>query len=238
MDMEQDRLYQEIPHYFQEEDHPMAKICESFDSFFESWGQPLWRLCFVITRGRAPADELAFQALLRLGAAKNPGIGAQEARMLLFERAVYLGFDYFGHKPHRLPKIETIKNGRLIFPVTDGLYALMKLPLARRCALCLLAEGFTQAEIAAILHVRPAKAARLCADPGIARWREDVLAVAHTDEDAQRLSDRVYERFAVRSVGVENAIHAVRQGFDRIAPFLALAVLALFAFSIWYVGRL
>lgn len=238
MDMEQDRLYQEIPHYFQEEDHPMAKICESFDSFFESWCQPLWRLCFVITRGRAPADELAFQALLRLGAAKNPGIGAQEARMLLFERAVYLGFDYFGHKPHRLPKIETIKNGRLIFPVTDGLYALMKLPLARRCALCLLAEGFTQAEIAAILHVRPAKAARLCADPGIARWREDVLAVAHTDEDAQRLSDRVYERFAVRSVGVENAIHAVRQGFDRIAPFLALAVLALFAFSIWYVGRL
>ena len=238
MDMEQDRLYQEIPHYFQEEDHPMAKICESFDSFFESWRQPLWRLCFVITRGRAPADELAFQALLRLGAAKNPEIGAQEARMLLFERAVYLGFDYFGHKPHRLPKIETIKNGRLIFPVTDGLYALMKLPLARRCALCLLAEGFTQAEIAAILHVRPAKAARLCADPGIARWREDVLAVAHTDEDAQRLSDRVYERFAVRSVGVENAIHAVRQGFDRIAPFLALAVLALFAFSIWYVGRL
>ena len=238
MDMEQDPLYQEIPHYFQEEDHPMAKICESFDSFFESWRQPLWRLCFVITRGRAPADELAFQALLRLGAAKNPGIGAQEARMLLFERAVYLGFDYFGHKPHRLPKIETIKNGRLIFPVTDGLYALMKLPLARRCALCLLAEGFTQAEIAAILHVRPAKAARLCADPGIARWREDVLAVAHTDEDAQRLSDRVYERFAVRSVGVENAIHAVRQGFDRIAPFLALAVLALFAFSIWYVGRL
>ena len=54
----------------------------------------------------------------------------------------------------------------------------------------------------------------------------------------QRLSDRVYERFAERSVGVENAIHAVRQGFDRVAPFLALAVLALFAFSIWYVGRL
>ena len=146
--------------------------------------------------------------------------------MLLFERAVYLCFDYCGHKPHRLPKIETIKNGRLIFPVTDGLYALMKLPLARRCALCLLAEGFTQAEIAQILLVRPAKAARLCADPGIPHWREDVLAIAQTDEDAQRLSDRIYERFAERSVGVENAIHAVRQGFDRVAPFLALAVLA------------
>lgn len=216
----------------------MAKICDAFDSFFESWQQSVWRLCFIVTRGRAPADELAFQAFLRLGAAKDPRIGKEDARMLLFERAVYLGFDYYGHKPHRLPKIETIKNGRLIFPVTDGLYALMKLPLARRCALCLLAEGFTQAEIAQILHVRPAKAARLCADPGIPHWREDVLAVAQTDEDTQRLSDRIYERFAERSVGVENAIHAVRQGFDRIAPYLALAVLALFAFSIWYVGQL
>ena len=216
----------------------MAKICASFDSFFESWHQPLWRLCFIITRGRAPADELAFQALLRLGAAKDPHIGEQDARMLLFERAVYLGFDYFGHRPHRLPKIETIKNGRLIFPVTDSLYALMKLPLARRCALCLLAEGFTQEEIAAALRVRPAKAARLCADPGIPHWREDLLAVAMPEEDVQALCDRVYERFAERSVGVENAIHAVRQGFDRIAPLLALAVLALFAFSVWYVGRL
>ena len=216
----------------------MSKICDAFDSFFDFWQQPLWRLCFIITRGRAPADELAFQALLRLGAAKDPHIGEQDARMLLFERAVYLGFDYFGHRPHRLPKIETIKNGRLIFPVTDGLYALMKLPLARRCALCLTAEGFTQEEIAAILRVRPGKAARLCADPGITHWREDVMAVAQEEDDVQRLSDRVYERFAERSVGVENAIHAVRQGFDRVAPFLALAVLALFAFSIWYVGRL
>ena len=64
------------------------------------------------------------------------------------------------------------------------------------------------------------------------------MAVAQEEDDVQRLSDRVYERFAERSVGVENAIHAVRQGFDRVAPFLALAVLALFAFSIWYVGRL
>ena len=216
----------------------MSKICTAFDSFFDSWQQSVWRLCFIITRGRAPADELAFQALLRLGAAKNPDIGEAQARMLLFERAVYLGVDYYGHRPHRLPKIETIKNGRLIFPVTDGLYALMKLPLPRRCALCLAAEGFTQAEIAAILHVRPERAARLCEEPGIAHWREDVLAIAHTDEDAQALSDRVYERFAERSVGVENAIHAVRQGFDRIAPYLALAVLALFAFSVWYVGRL
>lgn len=216
----------------------MAKICDAFDSFFDSWHQPLWRLCFLITRGRAPADELAFQAFLRLGAAKDPHIGQAQARMLLFERAAYLGADYFSHKPHRLPKLDTIRNQQLCFPVTDGLYALMKLPLPRRCALCLSAEGFTPEEIASLLHVRPARAQRLCAEPDIPNWREELRSVTHTQEDAQALSDRIYQRFAERSVGVENAIHAVRQGFDRIAPFLALAVLALFAFSVWYVGHL
>lgn len=216
----------------------MAKICDEFDSFFDAWHQALWRLCFLITRGRAPADELAFQTFLRLGAAKDPHLGAEQARMLLFERAVYLGTDYFIHRPHRLPKRETIQRGELCFPVTEGLYKLMKLPLSRRCALCLWAEGFTPEEIAGLLHVRPARVLRLCADPGIPNWREELLAVAHTEEDAQALSDRIYERFAQRSVGVENAIHAVRQGFDRIAPFLALAVLALFALSLWYVSRL
>ena len=52
------------------------------------------------------------------------------------------------------------------------------------------------------------------------------------------LFDRIYQRFAERSVGVENAIHAVRQVFDRVAPFLALGVLALFALSLWYVSRI
>lgn len=216
----------------------MAKLCDEFDSFFDSWHQSVWRLCFLITRGRTPADELAFQTFLRLGAAKDPHLGTEQARLLLFERAVYLGTDYFIHKPHRLPRLETIRQGDLCFPVTEGLYRLMKLPLSRRCALCLWAEGFTPEQIAEILHVRPARALRLCADPGIPNWREELLAVSHTDEDAGILSDRIYERFAQRSVGVENAIHALRQGFDRIAPFLALAVLALFAFSIWYAGYL
>ena len=211
----------------------MAKICNEFDSFFDAWHQPLWRLCFLITRGKAPAEELAFQTFLRLGAAKESGLGMEQARTLLFERAVYLGTDYFIHRPHRLPRRENMG-----IAVTEGLYRLMKLPLNRRCALCLSAEGFTPEEIAGLLHVRPARARRLCADPGIPHWREDLLAVCHSEEDAQLLNDRIYERFSQRSVGVENAIHAIRQGFDRIAPYLALAVLALFALSIWYVSRL
>lgn len=214
----------------------MLNILTSFDSFFEKWHEPLWRLCFVIGRGRAPADELAFQALLRLGAAKDADIGEREARLLLFGAAVRQGEDYFARKPHRLPRREASQRG-LDFPVTDGLYALMKLPLPRRCALCLSAEGFTTAEIAAVLRVSEARAKRLCDDPGIALWREGLLAARQTDEDARLLSDRVYERFEVRSVGVENAIHGVRQGFDRAVPVLAVIVLAIFALSIWYVSR-
>lgn len=214
----------------------MSNILALFDSFFEKWHEPLWRLCFVMARGRAPADDLAFQALLRLGAAKDPDIGENEARLLLFGAAVRQGEDYFARKPHRLPRPEAIRRG-LGFPLTDGLYALMKLPLTRRCALCLDAEGFSTAEIAAILRVSEARAKRLCADPGIAGWREGLLAAGQTEEDARLLSDRVYERFEVRSVGVENAIHGVRQGFDRAVPVLAVVVLVIFAISIWYVSR-
>lgn len=211
----------------------MAKICNEFDIFFNSWHQSLWRLCFVITRGKAPAQELAFQALLRLGAAKEENLEENQAKKLLFERAVYLGTDYYIHKPHRLPKRENMG-----LPVSEGLYALMKLPLNRRCALCLMAEGFSPEQLPQLLHVRPSRAQSLCAEPEIPNWRQELGQISLSEQDAQALSDRVYERFAERSVGVENAIHAVRQGFDRIAPLLALAVLALFALSVWYVSRL
>lgn len=160
-------------------------------------------------------------------------MGMEQARTLLFERGVYLGTDYFIHRPHRLPKRENMG-----IAVAEGLYRLMKLSLNRRCALGLSAEGFLPEEIAGLLHVSAARARRLCEDPGIPNWREELLALSLPEEDAQLLSDRIYERFSQRSVGVENAIHAIRQGFDRVAPYLALAVLALFALSIWYVSRM
>ena len=48
-----------------------------------------------------------------------------------------------------------------------------------------------------------------------------------------RTSDEIYARFAERSVGVENRIHDFRIGFDKIAPYLALAVLAIFAIAVF-----
>ena len=47
------------------------------------------------------------------------------------------------------------------------------------------------------------------------------------------MSDEIYARFAERSVGVENRIHDFRIGFDKIAPYLALTVLAIFAIAVF-----
>ena len=55
------------------------------------------------------------------------------------------------------------------------------------------------------------------------------------DGFAEQLSDRVYDRFSERSVGLENALHAIRMRFAGVAPLLALLVLLFFIFCVWYV---
>lgn len=52
------------------------------------------------------------------------------------------------------------------------------------------------------------------------------------------MNDRIWQRFSERSVGFENSIHQARRTFDRIAPWLALAALALFAFAYWYTDHI
>ena len=69
-------------------------------------------------------------------------------------------------------------------------------------------------------------------------WQEAVDSVLLTEDEQYVMNDRIVERFAERSVGVENFIHDARNLFDRAAPWLALAVLALFAVSVLYTGSL
>lgn len=214
----------------------MSKICDSFDAFFETWHAPLWRLCLLITRDRQGADEAAFQALLRLGAAKNPAISEEEARSLLFTSALRLCSDYYLKKMRHRPKRDRLAES-LPWPLSDALWALLALPERRRAMLGLLAAGFSQEEAAQLLHISPAHAARLSAAPDIPCWEDALRDAVPDDSMAQLLSDRIYERFEVRSVGIENAIHDARHAFDRAAPVLALIVLAIFALSIWYVSR-
>ena len=126
----------------------------------------------------------------------------------------------------------------LLFAVTDALYALLRLPFRRRAALALSQFGFSGTELAQILGISEAAAAKLAADPAIPGWQDALASTALTEDEALIMNDRIYTRFAERSVGVENAIHDARNAFDRALPYLALSVLAFFAFAVWYVQHL
>lgn len=212
-------------------------MCSGFDIYFDKWHEQIGALCFVLTRSRRGADYAAFQAFLRLGGAKNAEIGEPEARLLLFGSAVRLCDDFYLKKLRRKPRRSDLQAMDLPFPVTDSLTALLSLGFARRAALALAHFGFSREEIAGLLRRSPRAAGNLLAAPGIPGWEEALDALRMGEDEAAALSDRIYERFAVRTVSVENAIHDARNAFDRLAPLLALGVLALFAFAVWYVSR-
>lgn len=215
----------------------MSKICAHFDTYYEKWNGQIGALCYLLCRDRAGANDVAFQSFLRLGGTKNTEIGEQDAKFLLYNSAVRLCDDYYLKKMRRMPSRKALAGADLPFPVTDALYALLRLPFKRRAALALTQFGFSQEELAGILGVRASAAAKLTADPGIAGWQEALAGMMLTEDEALMMSDRIYTRFAERSVGVENAIHDARNAFDRALPYLAAAVLAVFAVAIWYVKR-
>ena len=208
-----------------------------FYAYYDKWSAQIGALCYLLCRSRRDSLDVAFQSLLRLGGAKDTEIGADDARMLLFKSAVRLSDDYYLKKMRRLPSRKKLNAQQLPFPMTDNLHAFLKLPFKKRAALTLSRFGFSSSEIADILRVSPQAAASLLADPGIADWESIIHAVQLTEDEQYVMSDRIVERFAERSVGVENFIHDARNLFDRTAPGLALGVLALFACCIWFVSR-
>ena len=215
----------------------MSKICTHFDTYYEQWHREIGALCYILCRDRAGSRDVAFQTFLRLGGAKDSEIGEEDAKFLLYNSAVRLCDDYYLKKMHRMPGRKTLEAQDLPFPVTDALYALMRLPFRRRAALALMQFGFSQDELAKVLGVRASSVQRLTSDPGIPDWQSALESTKLTEDEALVMSDRIYTRFAERSVGVENAIHDARNLFDRVAPWLALGVLLLFAFSVWFVSR-
>ena len=215
----------------------MSKICMHFDTYYEQWHREIGALCHLLCRNRSDSLDVAFQTFLRLGGAKDAEIAEHEAKMLLFKSAVRLCDDYYLKKMRLAPSRKKLAAASLPFAVTDAHHALLRLPFRRRAALALMQFGFSNDELAEILGVRAASFARLTAEPGIADWQDALESMKLTEDEALIMSDRIYTRFAERSVGVENAIHDARNAFDRALPYLALAVFALFAVAIWYVRR-
>ena len=215
----------------------MSKICTHFDTYYEQWNREIGALCHLLCRNRTQSLDVAFQTFLRLGGAKDAEIEKQGAKMLLFKSAVRLCDDYYLKKLRLAPSRKALAAASLPFAVTDAHQALFRLPFRRRAALALKQFGFSDNELAEILGVRAASIARLTAEPDIAGWQNALESMKLTEDEALMMNDRIYTRFAERSVGVENAIHDARNAFDRALPYLALAVFALFAAAIWYVKR-
>ena len=215
----------------------MSKICTHFETYFDQWHREIGALCYILCRDRAGSLDVAFQTFLRLGGAKDADIAQQDARFLLYNSAVRLCDDYYLKKMRRMPSRKKLEAQDLPFPVTDALLSLMRLPFRRRAALALTQFGFSQDEIAKILGIRAAAVRKLIDDPGIPDWQSALESIKLTEDEALIMNDRIYTRFAERSVGVENAIHDARNAFDRALPYLAAAVLAICALSIWYVRR-
>ena len=210
----------------------MHAVCEGFDDFFSAWHADVYRLCFAMTASAKDARDLTFKTFLRLGAAKDPKIKEKGAKFLLFSSGYTLCVDFFGKKMRRMPSRKALEAMNLPFPVTDNLCVLLKYPLARRGALCLAQIGFSEAEIAKIAGKSAAQFA--CAStPETAAARKAVSSIVCAEDDADAMSDEIYTRFEERSVGVENAIHDFRIRFDRLAPYLALAVLTVFAVAVY-----
>lgn len=194
----------------------MSAICHSFDRYFSLWHQDLYRLCLSITRNPNDARDLTFESFLRLGAAKDPDIEKDDAKALLFSSAVKLGEDYYLRKMRRAPK----KNDSAL----SGFY---RLPLKTRMACALSLAGFSQSDIQQMTHAHRAD------KPVPSNYMAALSDVCLAEDDVLILSDSIYERFSERSVGVENTLHALHFGFARLAPFLAVLVLALFALAIF-----
>ena len=210
----------------------MHAVCEDFDKYFSAWNQDVYRLCFAMVGKAGDARDLTFKTFLRLGAAKGPEMKEKDAKNLLFSSCFTLCVDSFGQKMRRMPNRKALEAMNLPFPVTDGLYVFLKRPLMQRGALCLAQSGFSEAEISKIAG-RSAAQFACSSTPEAVSAREAVSSIVFAEDDAHAMNDEIYARFEERSVGVENAIHDFRIRFDRFAPYLALAVLVLFAAAVY-----
>ena len=210
----------------------MSHIASGFDELFLSQAQGVYRLCFLLARRPGAARRLTFESLLRAGAAKGEALSdPARARALLYGAAVRLCDDYYLQKPRRMPDRRLLEEAELPFKVTDELTALLYQPFALRAMAGLRAAGFEEGEAFALLkRARRIPTRRLF--PTQAQL-DACWPVCLSQEETLAVSDEVYARFAERSVGVENAIHAAKSAFDRALPVLALIVLALFAAALY-----
>lgn len=213
---------------------PMAITCTNYDAWIAQWHEELYRFCLVLTLDTKTAEEMTFQAYLRLGACP-PGMDKASARTALYTAAFGVCRAHYHKKLRRRPSKKALaallgtKEGEAPF------IAYLRRPfLCKAAAFLLHIAAFSPDEAAKILHVGLRRATRLGDVPDMAGVRAACFALRRDEAAQEDLGDRLYLRFAERSVAFETRMLDMRHGFDRVAPYLALAVLVLFACALAY----
>ena len=204
------------------------EIYSGLDPVLKEQADNVWRVCLLLTRDGAAADELCFQSFLRL-AARRPE-DTREDRVLLYASACRLCQDWFSRKLRKRQPAEAVRQ-RFGCQPGDALELLLRKPFPDRMAAGLRMAELTDEEIRKVRGKRMQRKASRVSEAAPTQLR----SVSPPADYAEQLSDRVYDRFSERSVGLENTLQAIRMGFADAAPWLALLVLLFFGFSLWYV---
>ena len=211
----------------------MAITCTNYDEWIAYWYTEIYIFCLVLVLDAKVAKEMTFQAYLRLGASR-PGLDKASARIALYAYAFAVSEAYSLKKMRRKPSKKKLGES-LGTDEADSVITYLRRPfLCRASSYLLHIACFSVEEAGRILHVGPKRVMRLGNEPNMDRV-EAACEKLHPGEEWQNeLSDRLHMRFSERNVAFETRALDMKQKFDRIVPYLALGILVLSAFAVYY----
>jgi hypothetical protein len=142
--------------------------------------------------------------------------------------------DFYYRKLRRTPKRKKLEGEALPFALTDPLWALMKQTFRKKARFFLV--NYLGLDETAVEQMT-GRAGALSTVYDNDTLTQAIAELSPPPDWADELMDRVVMRFDQRSVGVENRLLRVRSAWDRLAPWLALGVIALGAVAVWVASR-
>ena len=210
----------------------MSQINPALDAAFAARYEQVYTCAFLLTRNEPAARATTLQTFLHLGAEKQEFPTERAAELALFGWLLHNCEDFYYRKLRRLPSKNAVA---VSFPVSDELFGLLRQPLPRRTTFALHhVLGCTAEETASLMKKSPKAVAAFLPQGSSDRLLADLQKLPLSAEGKEQMESDLYLRFTERSVGVENALLQARWVFQRAAVVLAVLVLGLFAYAIYF----
>lgn len=214
----------------------MAITCTNYDAWIARWHEEVYRFCLVLVLDTKTAEEMTFQAFLRLGASP-PNMEEASARKALYASAYGVSKAYYLKKLRRKPSKKSLQ-AMLGTGEVEKFGAYLRMPFQCRAAAFLLhIAAFSPEDAAKILGVHPNRVEQIGNVPDVESIAAAIFALRRSVDAQNGLSDRLYMRFSERSVAFETRMLDMRHKFDRIVPYVALFILILFACAFFFSPR-